>query len=773
MEGLFNLPPRTTKAGDTNLLKKISKTNTFKNTGVTIKGGGGLLEKIAKINAVAGKYLDKYSEEYEVCKEETKFKEYIDKCIENNIVAIDTETNSLDPITCIIAGISFYTPGTKAIYVPINHISYITSIKIENQLSVEFIKEQLFRLIKNKVKIIMFNAKFDIRVIKHQIGVTLKVYWDSYVAARLLNENEEENGLKYLHKKYCSIDEGDAFSYEALFEGIPFIYIPINIGYLYAARDAKITYELYEFQEPFLNCEEHDETNKGLDKLSSLFRKIEIPLIDVVIQMEDTGIDFDEEYSKKLSIEYNKKLEKIKEEFNEEFYKYKDLVQNYKNKQGTKNKLEEPVNIASSTQIAIFLYDILQIKPVDKKDGRGTGEPILKKMSHPVAEIILKYREVAKLLSTYIDKMPNSLNPKTNRIHASFNQNGTDTGRFSSSKPNMQNIPSHNKDIRKIFKATDGYLMISSDYSAQEPRLMAHMSKDKKMIAAYKQDKDLYSEIAAIAFNMSYEDCLEFYLDECGKKTTKTNVEGKKRRNTAKTIVLGVCYGKGIPAIAKDLNISKEKAQEIYNKILKEFPGLKQLMLDSEKMAITGGYVTTNWGRKRRLPNIQLEMYEFTYTKTNINFDPLFDNQDTNFSNEVPQNIKNKYIKLLNNCYGKEEKDKIKNMALNEGIKIKDNGGYIAEAKRQCVNSRIQGSAADQIKIAMILIGTNERLKELGFRLLLTVHDELIGECPKENIKEVAELFSKLMIMAAKELIIPSKCDITITDRWYGEELVA
>jgi len=538
-QGLFDLPPRTTKAGDDKLIKKISNNTSFKSTGVTIKGGGGLLEKIAKINAVINKSLDKYADKYDIIREENKFEQYIDKCIENNAVAIDTETNSLDPITCIIAGMSLYTPGEKAIYTPINHISYITSIKIENQLSVEFIKEQLLRLKENNVKIIMFNAKFDIRVIKHQIGITLTAYWDGYIAARLLNENEDENGLKYLHKKYCLDNQGDAFSYDSLFEGIPFIYIPINTGYLYAARDAEITYELFKFQEPFLTCQDYDETNKGLDKLSYVFREIEMALIDIVIEMEDTGINLDMEFIEKLSKKYNNELEDIKKEFNEEYLKYKDKILDYKNKQGSKNKLEEPINIASSTQIAIFLYDILNLKSVDKKDPRGTGEPILQKINHPVVKIILKYREVTKLLSTYVDKMPNNLNPKTNRIHASFNQNGTDTGRFSSSNPNMQNIPSHNKDIRKIFKATDGYLMISSDYSAQEPRLMAHMSKDKKMIDAYIKGKDLYSEIAAISYNLTYEECLEFYLDEAGNKTDKVNSDGKKRRTVAKAIVLG------------------------------------------------------------------------------------------------------------------------------------------------------------------------------------------------------------------------------------------
>lgn len=169
---------------------------------------------------------------------------------------------------------------------------------------------------------------------------------------------------------------------------------------------------------------------------------------------------------------------------------------------------------------------------------------------------------------------------------------------------------------------------------------------------------------------------------------------------------------------------------------------------------------------------MQLEPYEFTRVSGSYkNFDPLFDDEEEVLSNEVDEDTKQRYLRLLNRCYTRREKESIKNKAKDEGISIKDNGGFIAEATRQCVNSRIQGSAADQTKLAMILIAKDKQLEELGFKLLLPVHDELIGECPEQNAKQVAERFSHLMVMAAKDLCVPSKCDVEISKAWYGEPL--
>lgn len=767
MSGLFNLPPRSTKAGDSLLAKKASKKNRA-TAGISIKGGGGLLERISTINAMVNKVLGKYQDKYEVIRDEESFEKYIDEAIKAGYIAIDTETNSLDPITCTLAGLCLYVPGTKAVYIPLHHVSYVTGIEIENQVPDEFADNQMARIKEAGVKVIMFNAKFDIRVIKNQLGTELTAYWDGYLAARLLNENEPESNLKALHKKYCMRGEGDAFGFDSLFKGIPFTHIPVNTGYLYAARDAEITFELFEFQRPFLTegdpvCIERDLTGPAF-----VFNHIEMPLINIVAEMEDTGVAFDFELAESLSKEYNQKLEEAKEKFYRLCDDFGKDLDDYRERKGAANKLEYPINISSSQQLAIMLYDILKIKPVDKNKPRGTGEEILQKMDHPVVKAILEYRGIAKLLSTYIEKMPAIANPKTRRIHASFNQIGADTGRFSSSDPNMQNIPSHNNEIRKMFRASDGYVLLSSDYSAQEPRITAHMSKDEKMIKAYRDGKDLYVEIASIAYNLPYDECKESRAD--GTKNSK----GKERRSAAKAIVLGICYGKGVAAIGEDLGVSKKKAQEIYDKVMVSFPGLRQLMEDSENMARDLGFVTTVWGRKRRLPNMQLPPYEFSYIDgVPKDFDPLFDDEEE-FEDgvlEVDEETKQRYLNQLNRTYSWKEKENIKARAKEQGILIKDNGGYIAEATRQCVNSRIQGSAADQTKLAMIAVGNDKKLKDLGFRLLLAVHDELIGECPKENAKEVAERFAHLMVEAAKDLSVPSKCDVEITERWYGEPL--
>ena len=767
MSGLFNLPPRATKAGDSLLAKKVSKKNQAA-AGISIKGGGGLLERISTINAMVNKVLGKYQDRYEVIRDEESFEKYIDEAIKVGYIAIDTETNSLDPITCTLAGLCLYVPGTKAVYIPLHHVSYVTGIEIENQVPDDFADSQMARIKEAGVKVIMFNAKFDIRVIKNQLGTELTAYWDGYLAARLLNENEPENNLKALHKKYCMRGEGDAFKFDSLFKGIPFTHIPVNTGYLYAARDAEITFELFEFQRPFLTEDDPVCIERDLTGPAFIFNHIEMPLINIVAEMEDTGVAFDFEFAESLSKKYNQKLEEAKEKFYRLCDDFGRDLDDYRERKGAANKLEYPINISSAQQLAIMLYDVLKIKPVDKNKPRGTGEEILQKMDHPVVKAILEYRGIAKLLSTYIEKMPAIANPKTGRIHASFNQMGADTGRFSSSDPNMQNIPSHNNEIRKMFRASDGYVLLSSDYSAQEPRITAHMSKDEKMIKAYRDGKDLYVEIASIAYNLPYDECKEFRAD--GTK----NPKGKERRNAAKAIVLGICYGKGVAAIGEDLGVSKKKAQEIYDKVMVSFPGLRQLMEDSENMARDLGFVTTVWGRKRRLPNMQLPPYEFSYIDgVSKDFDPLFDDEEEFEGGvmEVDEKTKQRYINQLNRTYNWREKENIKARAKKQGILIKDNGGYIAEATRQCVNSRIQGSAADQTKLAMILVGNDKQLKELGFRMLLAVHDELIGECPRENAKEVAERFAQLMVEAAKDLVVPSKCDVEITECWYGEPL--
>lgn len=757
MAGLFNMPTtRNNREADKAVVNRM---NNKRSASVVVKGGG-LIEKIASINALVEAKLGKYKDDYFHIEAEEELVSYIQACIENGIVAIDTETTGLDPLQDKIVGMSLYTPGKNAIYVPIHHISYVTGIEVEGQLSSQFIASCLQDLVDYNVKIIMYNAKFDLRVIKNQIGVKLKCYFDCHLAAMCLNENEQ-HGLKTLHSKYVLEGKEDEFSFGKLFDGITFDYIPIKTGYIYAARDAIDTYELYEWQLPYLTpgnslCKEY-----GLEGPSKVFWEIEMPCIEVLAEMEDTGISLDLDYAHELSEKYHKQEEDNLAEFYKILKMYDDRINEYKIKNPV-NKLSDPINISSPTQLAILFYDILGLKSPDPKSPRGTGVEILQQLDNPLCEAILKYRATDKLLSTYIDKLPNCVNPKTKRVHCNFNQYGAKTGRMSSDNPNMQNIPSHNHDIRKMFVASPGYVLMSSDYSQQEPKAMTVMCQDPTMIEAYNNGKDLYAQIASLSFNKPYEQCLEFNPDGT------TNPEGKERRSSAKSILLGILYGRGIASVAEQLHTTKRKAQQIQDRVFKGFPAIKKFEEDTIAMAKDLGYVTTYWGRKRRLPEMQLPEFEFKWRDGFGDIDPLSFSEES-VETEVPWETQEMYIrKLHKNPFKKKG---IYEEAYNNGIIITDNGGKIADATRQCVNSRIQGSAADLTKLAAVEIYKNARLRELGFRLLIPVHDEFIAECPRENAKECAELFSKCMSDAARDWNIPITTDVSITEKWYGDEI--
>ena len=285
------------------------------------------------------------------------------------------------------------------------------------------------------------------------------------------------------------------------------------------------------------------------------------------------------------------------------------------------------------------------------------------------------------------------------------------------------------------------------------------------MQQAFKDGKDIYATIAALSFGKSYEDCLEFRPDGT------TNSAGKERRGQAKSIVLGILYGRSIPSIAEQLQCSVNKAQEIYDKVLESFTGLANFIKQSEEQAIQNGYVETAWGRRRHIPDMQLPEYEFTYSDNARNFDPLaFDSSGS--ASSVDKATVEKYTRALRAAKYNKERQQIIYEAKQQGVKIKDNTFKISEAKRQCVNSRVQGSAADMTKLAMIAINNDSQMKALDFHLLIQVHDEVIGECPRENAKAAAERLSYLMRTAPTELIdLPFRCDCEVTTNWYGDSI--
>lgn len=741
--------------------------------------------KLDIIYTNVNKILGVYKENTLVIKDKLTLIQYIDKAIENKVIAIDTETNnSLDPLTCKLMGPCIYTPGMKNAYIPINHKNYMTDTRYDWQLTEQDIYEQFSRL-NNDVDIITHNGTFDYEVLYCTTGWKMPIYWDTMIGARILNENERA-GLKqqYIEKIDSSIEK---YSIDHLFD-IDYSIVNPEIFALYAATDAYMTYKLYLWQKEKFELPEHK-------NLYSLFINVEMPVVEVLAEMELTGVTIDKEYAARLSNKYQAKLQAINSKIQLEVEKLLPLVEswrqtpeaNVKAKSAKPNKngeytlqkskseqLKNPPEVSSATQLAILLYDVLKIPVVDKKHPRGTGEEILLKINHPLCKLILEYRGLIKLLNTYIDKLPQCVSPATGRLHAKFNQIGADTGRQSSSDPNLQNIPSHENSIRMMFTASPGYVLVGSDYSQQEPRLLASYSGDENMTQAYVEGKDLYAIIASKVYHNKYEDNKEFYPDGT------MNPEGKHRRTSMKQLLLGIMYGRGVASIAEQIKTHEGKAtpddikeaKKIQQDFFKEFPKVKTWIDRTQESAHKLGYVEDLWGRRRRLPDIQLAKYEITSATNSDSFNPLLGARGK-FSN-IDINVINDYLQQLENCRGLSDVNKVKQQAQQSGYNIKDNTGYIAQAERQCVNARIQGGAASMTKVALRQLYDNQELRNLGFKLLLSVHDEVIGECPIQNADRVKELLSDIMINAAKpQCMVPMKCDADEFACWYQDVYTA
>lgn len=762
------------------LSKKSSKKQVAKVVPKSISGKVQLAKEMSQ--EVFADKLDRL----ELLDNENKIREYVDCAITNGIVAVDTETNGLDRIDGKIAGVCLYTPGQKGVYIPVRHESFMTGIELNTNISKEFMKDQFERMNKSNIKYVLHNAKFDMHILWWMLGIKIIPYWDTQIGSQLLNENEPHK-LKVLYKKYVdNADENSKVaSFNSLFKGIEFNKVPPDVAYMYASFDPIMTYELYQFQYNFIDINGKYCKEKGLERVAEVFRNIEMPLIQVVFEMECTGVKIDTELADKLKAQYTKHKDAAEEKFNLEIEKLNDKFDKLMIKNpAAYNKLFKDgirkVSISSPTQLAILFYDVLEFESPDKKSPRGTGEAILKSFNHPLVDSILEYRSMSKLLSTYIEAIPQHIAKRDNRLHANFNQYGAKTGRFSSSDPNLQNIPSQKTtlsdgtvidaghDIRQMFIAGDGMVIVGGDFSQQEPRCLAHMSDDPHMLQAYLEGKDLYATIASKIYKMPYDECKEFRADGT------VNPDGKARRTSVKPVLLGLMYGRGVPSIAEQMKISTQEAQKIIDDFYAEFPKVKEFVDFAQTFARDYGFVETAWGRKRRLSDMQLPPIEIKpcIKSYSDNFDPFaFDATESIPQDDyVPDEVYRKYYTLLNRARGRQQQQKVKELAEQEGYTIKDNRGFIEDAKRQCVNSIIQGSAADMTKLTMIKIFNDEELNKLGYKLIIPVHDEVLGICPRENAKAVRDRLEYIMVhIVDGKFKIPMKCDIEVTERWYGE----
>lgn len=655
--------------------------------------------------------------EVETIRNPERLKEYMDHCKQSGEYVLDVETTGLDIYNDILVGICLYTPGETSVYVPFNHTD-LQNVRVADQMSEEQVRDIMIPYLQDQeLRCINHNIKFDNKKLAWDWKqIIVNIYWDTQIAGNVLNENEPHK-LKPMYNKYILHGKGSGEDYKDLFDGIPFNYVPIDIATVYGANDGFKTYALYKFQAQYLR---EDHPREDFRKMYYVFREVEMPLIPLCTDMEMRGVEIREDFAKELSEDFNKEMVEVEAKCDAYVEQFKQYILDHNNLMRlTKGTCK--INYSSPQQVAALFYDIFKLRSVSRKEPRGTGDKIIQKFlstakkkdtkkSREFAEFLENYqrfKEIKKLLGTYVDKIPQVKEPKINAVYTTYNQYGAKTGRFSSSdtvsKINLQNIPSKEKRIRKIFKARDGYKLVGGDFSQIEPRVLAFLSGDESMINAYKDGKDLYAIMGSQVYQLPYEDCREFYPDGT------VNAEGKHRRTTMKSVLLGIMYERGATAIGEQFNKSAEWAQQLIDNFYKSFPKINQYRLKIENMAETYGYVTTITGRKRRLPDMQLE-----------------DKDDYRYQ----------------------------------------------EAHRQSLNSVIQGSSADIMKLSMIAIYNDPRYKELDCHMIITVHDELIMEVPEEHIKEGAELLVGTMKRVGHSLIdLPMSVDAEVNDYWYGENL--
>ncbi|MDZ4383488.1 MAG: DNA polymerase I, partial [Thermodesulfovibrionia bacterium] len=571
-----------------------------------------------------------------------------------NEVAIDTETTSKLPMIAELVGISFSIEPEKAYYIPLAH-SYPGMPK---QLSKEYVLGKLKMILENpEIKKTGHNIKYDLIVLKNEIINLKGIAFDTMLASYLLNPNKTNHNLEDVSMTYLSIKK---LSFNDITDKGKknFREVSIEDATKYSGEDAAVTLKLKYILE----------TEIEKEGLAKLFCDIEMPLIEVLADIEIAGIKIDLPLMEGFSKELEKELAGIEKRIyflaGEEF------------------------NINSPKQLQEILFEKLGLRTLKKtKTGFSTDVGVLEELAleHEFPKEILEHRTLSKLKNTYVDTLPKLVNPHTGRLHTSFNQTVTATGRLSSSDPNLQNIPIRGewgKRIREAFIADEGHLLLSSDYSQIELRVLAHLSQDEGFIEIFKSDGDIHTRTACELFGITPE-----------------NVTSEMRRR-AKTVNFGIVYGISPYGLSQQLGIHPEKAKFYIDTYFMRHSGVKNYINTKINKAAETGYVSTIFQRKRAIPELKST---------------------------------NKNIRQL--------------------------------GERLAMNTPIQGSAADIIKIAMINIW--RRLKKEGLRtkMLLQVHDELLFEVPIKEKDKVQSLVREEMENAVK-LDVPLKVDIGVGKNW-------
>ena len=509
-------------------------------------------EKTAQVEAKPPK------EDYHIVSKTADLDKLVSRLSAAKTFAFDTETTSLDPMSAELVGISLSPAPGEAYYIPVGHVG----LDPIGQLPLEQVTARLKSLLEDqKLAKLAHNGKYDMAVLA-EYGITVQnLTFDSMLAAYLLGE--KSMGLKALAFGKLAIEMtpiSDLIGSGA--KQISMSQVEISRAADYACADADMTLRLAKLFEPELR-------QQGLWQL---FSEVELPLAPVLVGMERNGVALDAELLRQMSHRLGEQLLKLEAE--------------------VYNSVGHQFNINSPQQLSAVLFDELGLTPARKtKGGYSTGAAILEELRgvHPIIELILDYRQLSKIKSTYIDALPNLINPKTGRVHTSFNQTRTATGRLSSSEPNLQNIPVRGelgKEVRQAFIAPKGSYLLAADYSQIDLRALAHLSQDKSLLAAFRHDEDIHSATAAQVFGV------------------EPSAVTPDMRRVAKTVNFGVIYGMSEYGLEQATGLSREEAAQFIAAYFEKYPGVKQYLESTKEQARQEGYVQTILGRRRSIPEI-------------------------------------------------------------------------------------------------------------------------------------------------------------------------
>ncbi|NBC29601.1 MAG: DNA polymerase I, partial [Spirochaetes bacterium] len=593
---------------------------------------------------------------YALVTELAELQEWVERARAAGLYALDTETDSLDPVSARPLGISLAVEPGEGCYIPLHGPD--GSVMAEDE-----VREALRPLVADSVaRMVAQNGKYDYKVLSNWGLRPANLHFDTMIAAWLLDTTSSSYGMDKLaeeHLGYRPISYKELFPEAKRGEALPsFAEVPLEQAAEYAAEDADITLRLYHAFAPQL----------AERRFEKLFYEVEMPLVPLLAEMELRGILLRTDVLASYSEDLTERLAALEQEIYE-------LV-------------GREFNIASTKQLQQILFDERKLQPIRKtKTGYSTDVSVLQVLAKedPVPDRVLQHRNLSKLKSTYVDALPKLVNERTKRLHTNFGQTGTATGRLSSRDPNLQNIPIRDEEgrrIRSAFVPGEGHRFVSADYAQIELVVLAHLSQDPGLLKAFREQKDVHRETGSMVFGIPSDEV------------------SSEQRRIAKTINFGVMYGMSAFRLARDLEIPRADADAFMEAYFATYSGIKSFIDKTVAEAEENGYVRTLLGRERPLPDIR---------------------------------SKNRNVK--------------------QG------------AERIAVNTPIQGTAADIVKLAMLRIDRRLRAERRAGRLLLQVHDELILEVPEEEVDVVSALVEEEMTKAV-EFSVPLRVAVEVGESW-------